>query len=221
MSKKPKLTSLLVLLLAFYTLSACGPPGDDRRPAASPSANYLSNTENSNRSGDTEQGNGIVQTGSAKSTETQMAFLLASSASKTSTQEVINRATAGSQTETAQIPTATITPSPTWTPLPTATSTPTETATPTRVNPAQSAGQDCSEEGGGRQKVRIENNTGGPALLYLNGENSYTCSIASGVQKIFVVSGSYNISALMCENQLFTFGSHVINPTWVISLDCP
>jgi uncharacterized lipoprotein YajG len=221
LSKKPKLTSVLVLLLAFFTLGACSPPGDDYGLAPLPSASNFNDEATYNPTDNSVQGNGIVQSGSVESTATRIDFILTSSAAEASTQEAKDFATAQSQTQTARVPTVTVTPSPTRIPSPTATRTPTQTVTPTEVQQVQAIGQDCSQEGGGRQKLRIENNTGSPAVLYLNGENSYVCTIANGVQKIFVVSGSYNISALMCNNQLFRFGRHVINPTWIIALECP
>lgn len=47
------------------------------------------------------------------------------------------------------------------------------------------------------------------------------CSIPPGTNQIYVINGNYELSALMCGDQLYSFGSHVMNPTWVITLKCP
>ena len=206
-----------MLLLTLISFSACRPPGDDFTLVASPDADR--STENTNPVGDGGLENGTIQSDFAALTATHMVQMEASEAAQSATEEVTIRETALSQTMTALAPTNT--PIPTITPRPTITRTSTATMTPTEANQIPLVGQSCTESGGGRQKLRINNNTGNPAVLLLNGEESYACDVPPGVQRIFVVSGTYEISALMCENQVYNFGSHIINPTWVISLECP
>ena len=81
--------------------------------------------------------------------------------------------------------------------------------------------QNCNDSSGPRQRVRVENTTGGAASLYLYGPENYLCSIPPGTNQIYVNNGNYELSALMCGDQLYSFGSHVINPTWVITRKCP
>lgn len=131
-------------------------------------------------------------------------------------------------------PLSTYTPFPTYTPLPTYTlpNTPTslktiapaETPTPTAdllETIAAAEYQNCNDSTGPRQKVRVENTTGDTASLYLYGPENYLCSIPPGISQIYVVNGDYALSALMCGSQLYNFGRHIINPTWVITLKCP
>jgi hypothetical protein len=79
----------------------------------------------------------------------------------------------------------------------------------------------CSTSAGGREKVRVVNNTGAAAALYLSGPEDYACTIETGVQRIYVKAGVYHLSGAMCSGQRFDFGTHVINPTWFITLKCP
>lgn len=130
-------------------------------------------------------------------------------------------------------PTSTTTPRPTRTPSPTSTQTPTLTSTPTRTVtpfPSDTPTQtqitiprlsDCQDSTGGRQKVRIDNNTGDTVSLYLYGTENYACSLSPGSNRIYIVSGVYNLTGVMCGAQRFDFGSHVLNPTWFITLKCP
>jgi hypothetical protein len=130
-------------------------------------------------------------------------------------------------------PTLTATPRPTRTTSPTPTRTPTRTPTPTRTatpHPSDTPTQpqtaipllsDCQDSTGGRQKVRIDNNTGDSVALYLYGPENYACSLSPGNNRIYVLSGLYNLTGVMCGGQRFEFGSHVLNPTWFITLKCP
>lgn len=116
---------------------------------------------------------------------------------------------------------------PTYTPQ--ATATPLASKTPTRTNvPTSSSGGGgsgdllgCKDQTGGRQKVRVENKTGASAMLYLYGPENYACSISSGVNKIYIKAGVYSITSIMCGGERFNWGSHVINPTWYLTLKCP
>jgi hypothetical protein len=80
---------------------------------------------------------------------------------------------------------------------------------------------DCNDGSGGRQKIRIENETGSEATLFLSGPENYTCAIPPGIQKIYILSGTYEISGLVCGAEYYSMGTHVVNPTWYISLQCP
>lgn len=153
-----------------------------------------------------------------------------------------------SLSEPTQTPQPTSGPLPTYTPFPTYTPYPTYTPLPTytlpstppnleTVEPAQTQTptptielvetlvaaefQNCNDQIGARQKVRVENTTGSNASLYLYGPENYLCSIPPGTNQIYIVNGDYDLSALMCGDQLYIFGSHIINPTWVITLKCP
>lgn len=130
----------------------------------------------------------------------------------------------------------TLTPVATVAPLVTGTSAPTEMHTPTSAptlrptptsapeseenNPRQQI-VDCNDSSGGRQKIRVENQTGTDATLFLSGPENYACTISPGIQKIYALSGTYEISGLVCGGNYYSMGTHVVNPTWYISLQCP
>ena len=122
------------------------------------------------------------------------------------------------------VPSATATSAPTERPTPTSapTSRPTPTSAPESEDetPRQQI-VDCNDSSGGRQKIRIENQTGSEATLFLSGPENYTCSISSGVQRIYILSGTYEISGLVCGGNYYSMGTHVVNPNWYISLQCP
>ncbi len=130
-------------------------------------------------------------------------------------------------------PLPTYTPYPTYTVIPTASLYPTYTPFPTPITPTETptfspiitnpAGeiQTCNDSSGPRQKVRVENITGDSVTLYLFGPENYICSIPPGTNRIYVLNGVYDLGAHMCGGELYEFGSHVINPTWLITLKCP
>ena len=132
----------------------------------------------------------------------------------------------------------TFTPPPTSTPYPTftpaaATATPTDQAANQDFDSdpkftkafqegiAETVLQDCSDDSAGRHKVRVENQTGDSASLYLFGPETYACSLHPGVNRIFVISGVYEISSVMCGDQRFEYGTHALNATWYVTLKCP
>jgi hypothetical protein len=109
---------------------------------------------------------------------------------------------------------------------PTPTSAPTLRPTPTTAPESEedNAPQqivDCSDSSGGRQKIRVENQTGAEATLFLSGPENYACTISPGIQRIYILSGTYEISGLVCGGNYYSMGTHVVNPTWYISLQCP
>lgn len=109
---------------------------------------------------------------------------------------------------------------------PTPTSAPTLRPTPTsppesEEDDARQQVVDCGDSSGGRQKIRIENETGSQATLFLSGPEDYACAISPGIQKIYILSGTYEISGLVCGGEYYSMGTHVVNPTWYISLQCP
>lgn len=82
------------------------------------------------------------------------------------------------------------------------------------TQPPQSS-SDC----GGETKVRVENMTGDPVTLYLSGPCNYTFNLSTGVQRIAVKQGVYTVTISMCGG--LQSSSHVINPTWKLTLKCP
>lgn len=132
----------------------------------------------------------------------------------------------------------TLTPLPSYTPQPTFTQ-PAATATSTgqaanddldseptfgeqfQERIAETGLQRCNDNSGGRHKVRIENQTGDSASLYLFGPENYACTLHTGVNRIYVISGVYEISSVMCGGRHFEYGSHALNATWYVTLKCP
>ena len=134
---------------------------------------------------------------------------------------------------------------PTQTPLPTHTPYPTFTQQPTTTSAsngpesnddldseptfaeefqeriAETGLQECNDDSEGRHKVRIENQTEDSASLYLFGPENYACTLHTGVNRIYVISGVYEISSVMCGGRYFEYGSHALNATWYVTLKCP
>lgn len=145
----------------------------------------------------------------------------------------------------------TYTPLPTYTPYPTHTPLPTYTPYPTFTQPpattpasngpesnddldseptfaeefqeriAEAGLEECNDDSQGRHKVRVENQTGDSASLYLFGPENYACTLHTGVNRIYVASGVYEISSVMCGGRRFEYGSHALNATWYVNLKCP
>jgi len=86
---------------------------------------------------------------------------------------------------------------------------------------AETGLQGCNDESEGRHKVRVENQTGDSASLYLFGPENYACTLHTGVNRIYVISGVYEISSVMCGGRHFEYGSHALNATWYVTLKCP
>lgn len=143
----------------------------------------------------------------------------------------------------APLPTYTLypthTPLPTYTPYPTFTQPPATTPSSEGSEPnedleseatfaeefqeriAETGLEECNDDSHGRHKVRVENQTGDSASLYLFGPENYACTLHTGVNRIYVVSGFYEIASVMCGGRRFEYGSHALNATWYVTLKCP
>jgi hypothetical protein len=91
----------------------------------------------------------------------------------------------------------------------------------TAPQPDTSELADCAVTGPGREKVRVVNRTGAGAVLYLFGPEDYACGVETGVQRIYIRGGVYQLSSRMCGGVLYDLGENVINATWQITLRCP
>lgn len=107
---------------------------------------------------------------------------------------------------------------PTATPAPTNTlhPTPSDTPQPASGNSSSSSASNCQDSSQGRDKVRIENQTGETVTVSFFGPEVKHCSVGPGINRIYLLRGQYSISYRAC-GELYG-GEGTINATWYIRL---
>lgn len=118
------------------------------------------------------------------------------------------------------VPTEVPTLAPSNTPLPTNTPRPrpTDTPQPASGNSSSSSASNCQDSSQGRDKVRIENQTGETVTISFYGPEVKHCSVGPGVSRIYLLRGQYSLSYRACGD--LYGGEGTINATWFIRLKC-